>query len=610
MNFGSFAMSISYTGSGGFLRIRASGGGGGGSQGPQGPQGADGTDIFYMSQWTLKNAANVGDTQPNVGTFKVHVTGGILQIALSSQNIHGNDMPERLGSAYAVSGTETMTLTLMQVSNNANYRVCEVTSISSPYSSNGVQAVIISTNVVGQSGSLVADQDYYVLLDVKGDTGTQGPQGNQGFQGPQGDPGGPQGVQGPQGYQGQRGLQGYQGNQGDTGAQGPQGEYGGPQGVPGSAGAQGAQGPQGPQGEYGGPQGPQGDSGPQGVQGSQGAQGANGEYGGPQGPQGETGVQGAQGLPGPQGSSGSTGPQGPQGLTGAQGHQGNQGNQGYQGYQGAAGYIGVDGPQGYQGTQGYQGPQGSTGPQGNQGHQGQVGQGFVIAQIYNSVAELLASSVPDGQFGLVAGSLDPSNSDYGRLYAYSNGSWAYETDMSVQGIQGPSGASGPQGSTGATGSQGATGPQGVQGSQGAQGAAGSAGATGAQGSQGAIGANMYMNLFTGRADTSSTGVTPYTIGATYLDPSILGGYSNVTFEGILNLAVAATNLTGSMQLYNVTSNSVVTTITSTSATESLVSAASFAMPNSATLYEARILVNDVSSPSNVGLAYLARLKFT
>jgi hypothetical protein len=121
---------------------------------------------------------------------------------------------------------------------------------------------------------------------------------------------------------------------------------------------------------------------------------------------------------------------------------------------------------------------------------------------------------------------------------------------------------------------------------------------------------MYLNLFTGRADTSSTGVTPYTIGATYLDPSMFGGYTNITFEGILSLAATANNLTGSIQLYNASTNSVVTTVTSTSAAEALASSSTFSIPNSSTLYEARLLVNDASSPTNVGLAYLARLKFT
>lgn len=97
---------------------------------------------------------------------------------------------------------------------------------------------------------------------------------------------------------------------------------------------------------------------------------------------------------------------------------------------GATGPTGPTGPQG---------PQGATGPGGITGATGPSGAGFVIAQVFNSVAELLAGSVPDGQFAIVAGTLSESNADYGKLYLRSGGSWSYQTDMSVQGIQGPTG---------------------------------------------------------------------------------------------------------------------------------------------------------------------------
>lgn len=152
---------------------------------------------------------------------------------------------------------------------------------------------------------------------------------------------------------------------------------------------------------------------------------------------------------------------------GGGGGQGPQGDVGPQGPQGVAGSNGV------QGANGAQGPQGVAGSQGAQGANGSTGQGFVIAQVYNSVAALLAGSVPDGQFGLVAGSLDQNDPDYGKLYLYSSGAWVYQTDMSVQGIQGPQGVAGSNGSQGAQGAQGATGA-GTQGPQGASGANGGA----------------------------------------------------------------------------------------------------------------------------------------
>lgn len=91
-------------------------------------------------------------------------------------------------------------------------------------------------------------------------------------------------------------------------------------------------------------------------------------------------------------------------------------------------------------------PRGNTGPQGPVGATGQDGLSFRIDGIFNSVAELLAGSVGDGYFGVVAGTLDPIDPDYGRLYYYDSVSdpaapWTYITDMSVaaEGIIGPEG---------------------------------------------------------------------------------------------------------------------------------------------------------------------------
>jgi len=109
---------------------------------------------------------------------------------------------------------------------------------------------------------------------------------------------------------------------------------------------------------------------------------------------------------------------------------------GPQGPQGATGQTGATG------ATGAQGPIGDTGPQGPSGINGQS---FVIAQIYNSVAELLAGTIPNGQFGLVAGTLDQTSPDYGKLYLYSGGNWTYITDMSVAGADGITGPAGDDG---------------------------------------------------------------------------------------------------------------------------------------------------------------------
>jgi hypothetical protein len=269
---------------------------------------------------------------------------------------------------------------------------------------------------------------------------------------------------------------GSQGNQGATGAQGSVGA----QGATGNQGAVGAQGPTGSQGSVGaqGSVGPQGETGFQGNQGPTGLQGAKGDQG----------FQGIQGFQGDQGIQGTKGDQGDQGFQGAKGDQGNQGPIGPQGIKGDKGDQGDRGFQGFQGIQGTVGTQGTTGAQGakgDQGYQGITGQGFIIYQTYNSVSALLADNTcPDGQFGLVGGSLSQSDPDYGKLYLRSGGVWSFTTDMSVQGIQGSTGAQGSTGQQGFKGDQGNQGDQGARGFQGDQGRQGSQGDRGTQGFQG------------------------------------------------------------------------------------------------------------------------------
>lgn len=99
-------------------------------------------------------------------------------------------------------------------------------------------------------------------------------------------------------------------------------------------------------------------------------------------------------------------------------------------------------------SKGDTGPAGATGPTGATGAtgpQGVAGQGFQIETIFNSLSALLAGSVTDGKFGLVAGTLSQSDPDYGKLYFRNAGAWQYITDMSVPGaagVQGPAGATG------------------------------------------------------------------------------------------------------------------------------------------------------------------------
>ena len=229
------------------------------------------------------------------------------------------------------------------------------------------------------------------------------------------------------------------------------------------------------------------------------------------------------GATGEQGAEGPQGPQGPQGELGPQGLKGDIGPQGLQGATGAASTVA--GPAGVSVSSATVDETGrlvitktdnSTIDAGNV--VGPVGQGFFIAKIYTSVAELLADTDPDGiqesEFGLVSvppDSYDPNVSDIenletSRLYLWQGKAlgWKYITDLSgVQGIQGPKpehewqstrlrfknpnnvwgdfvDIKGPQGNPGIQGqigSQGALGPVGSVGPQGINGTPGNDGRT-------------------------------------------------------------------------------------------------------------------------------------
>lgn len=80
------------------------------------------------------------------------------------------------------------------------------------------------------------------------------------------------------------------------------------------------------------------------------------------------------------------------------------------------------GPTGAVGPTGPQGNIGNIGPTGPQGDKGDTGIGFKIEQIFNSESELLAATITEGKFGLVAGTLSQDDPDYGNLYLYENDS--------------------------------------------------------------------------------------------------------------------------------------------------------------------------------------------
>lgn len=122
--------------------------------------------------------------------------------------------------------------------------------------------------------------------------------------------------------------------------------------------------------------------------------------------------------------------------------RGYTGSQGIQGIQGETGYNGSIGATGYTGSIGYTGSKGDT------------GKDFRISKIFNSLAELLAGTTDDETFGLIAGTLEQTDVDYGKLYLFKNNSWTYITDLSIEGAAGIQGPQGPIGYTGSKGDSG------------------------------------------------------------------------------------------------------------------------------------------------------------
>jgi hypothetical protein len=103
---------------------------------------------------------------------------------------------------------------------------------------------------------------------------------------------------------------------------------------------------------------------------------------GPQGPQGPVGPAGAQG---PGGAAGAAGPAGPAGVAGPAGATGAAGTPGATGAAGPAGPAGAAGPTG---------PAGPVGPAGAPGLQGPAGSSGTLANVVDSVGNVLGPWLP------------------------------------------------------------------------------------------------------------------------------------------------------------------------------------------------------------------------
>ena len=169
------------------------------------------------------------------------------------------------------------------------------------------------------------------------------------------------------------------------------------------------------------------------------------------------------------GAQGETGAQGPQGVQGEPGPKGEPGDKGepfrYKDFT-TEQLEALRGPQGETGARGAQGPpgeKGDPGERGPQGEKGNTGEGFRLADQFDSFAELEAA-VPEPEAGSAYGvGTAPPYDVY--IYAPSLG-WVNHGPL-----QGAKGDPGPQGETGEQGPRGIPGETGPQGPPGEHGAA-------------------------------------------------------------------------------------------------------------------------------------------
>lgn len=231
-----------------------------------------------------------------------------------------------------------------------------------------------------------------------------------------------------------------------------------------------------------GPQGPTGPTGPQGPAGASGATGAQGPAGaqgiaGPIGPTGATGATGPAGADGRTILSGTTAPSSSLGANGdfyvntstsmLYGPKASGAWPAGVSLIGPAGAVGATGATGPQGPAGSTGPTGATGPAGTTGATGPAGADGKT--VLNGTGAPDAGAGTSGDFYL--------DTAVSRLYGPKTGStWGSGISLigpqGATGATGATGAQGPQGSTGATGATGAAGPQGPAGPTGATGPAG------------------------------------------------------------------------------------------------------------------------------------------
>ncbi len=111
------------------------------------------------------------------------------------------------------------------------------------------------------------------------------------------------------------------------------------------------------------------------------------------------------------------------------------------------------------------------------------------------------------------------------------------------------------------------------------------------------------SLFVGTASTNSTSGSPLVIGKTYIDPTLLSSYTSMKFEGLLS---SNGSDTATLQLYNLTTGDLVTSISTSSGTTAFQNSSSLSIPGAATIYEARLYTSNASTSVSCNMA---RLRF-
>jgi len=132
------------------------------------------------------------------------------------------------------------------------------------------------------------------------------------------------------------------------------------------------------------------------------------------------------------------------------------------------------------------------------------------------------------------------------------------------------------------------------------------GSEGPRGEQGPAGTTL-LSVFNGSISTMNGSSSPEVLGSTYVDPTKIGG-TKMVLEGSIASVGGGNSTAANLVLFNKTSNSVATTVSTTLQNSTFVSS-ELNMPASPGLYEVRLYVSNATGATSAAVAYMARLRF-